>query len=143
MIPYAWELLKTMFEIYCSLSNLKSPGLKVDTGAQGIVLPLRVYKQLFPHLINGEGCPTNTQPEDAKLRAYNGTNIPHHGSISLPCKYKNSKWKINVFYVADTPGLVILGLPSCRSLGLVAMNCVLETNASTCGNQSYKPRNDK
>ena len=43
---------------------------KVDTGAQGNILPLRTYQKMYPKFINSRGEPINTEPSDVKLTAY-------------------------------------------------------------------------
>ena len=105
---------------------------KVDTGAQGNVLPLRTFRQMFPNQLDRNGTPTSTSKSDVKLTAYNGTRIPQYGTLNLQCKYQDGVWINLIFYVADTPGPVIFGLQSCVELGLVQMNC--EVNEQQNGN---------
>lgn len=94
--------------------------LKVDTGSGGNTLPLRTYKQMF-----GE-TPTSQilTPEPAvKLTSYSGDNIPCLGSLTLSIrKPSNPTFTHEKFYVVDVSGPAILGLPSCRKLGVVEIN---------------------
>lgn len=100
---------------------------KVDTGAQGNVLPLRTFKKLYPKYVNSKGLPTNTKYSATTLIAYNGTVIPHHGTISIPCKNLECEdWLSIVFYVAETPGPVLFGCRACRDLGIVKINCAID-----------------
>ena len=96
---------------------------KVDTGAQGNILPLRVYKDIYPKFISPQGKPTHTKPSNAKLTAYNNTPIKQYGTISIPCKYQDSHWRDTTFYITDSSGPVIFGLATCTDLELVTMNC--------------------
>ena len=84
---------------------------KVDTGAQGNILPTRVFDAMkISH--------DKLSDTETVLTAYNGTRIPQRGMIELQCKYKDSGWHGERFYVAETNGPIILGLPSCRTLKL-------------------------
>lgn len=113
---------------YCDRqTNLKG---KVDTGAQGNILPLRTYQALYPGSLDDEGLPTGTQKSTTTLTAYNGAKIRQHGTVQLPCKYQQSEWHEAEFYVAETPGPVIFGLQLCTKLGLVKMNCVIKADNS-------------
>ena len=66
--------------------------VKVDTGAQGNTLPLRMFRRMFPEKLSAEGYPAAGSVTDKAtvLSAYNGTNIPHYGTLELPCKLENS-----------------------------------------------------
>ena len=103
--------------------------VKVDTGAQGNVLPLRIYRQMCPENLDTEGYP---QPRSLKtcstvLTAYNGERIVQYGTMLLPCTHRDAKCDAEL-YVADTPGPAIMGLPSCRALQLVTMHCEISSN---------------
>ena len=61
---------------------------KIDTGAQGNILPLRVLRRMRPDIVEknnnvkyGDVVQPQTQIE---LSAYNGNSIPQLGSIRLP-----------------------------------------------------------
>ena len=100
---------------------------KADTGAMGNILPLRIFKKLYPKHIDQKGAPTNTVKTDVKLMAYNNTSIPQYGTIKFPCKHKDSNWIDTTFHVADTENPVIFGLPTCQSLGMVILNCTVSS----------------
>ena len=104
--------------------------VKVDTGAQGNVLPLRVFSSMFPENMD-YNIPTVSvleQCNKTKLTTYNGTIITHYGTITLNCQKKDRPWSDHVFYVANTPGPIIIGLPSSQSLGLVMLHCTVALN---------------
>ena len=101
---------------------------KVDTGAQGNILPLRIFRQMFPDKLNRDGLPIQgaTTERSTQLIAYNGTRIEQHGSVSLPCQYEQSGWHEEEFFVTSGDGPAIIGLPSCRRLKLVTLHCQIE-----------------
>ena len=57
---------------------------KVDTGAQGNILPIRTYRKMYPNAIMDDGNPTLTQSSSKVLTAYNGSKIPQYGTLNLP-----------------------------------------------------------
>jgi len=108
--------------------------LKVDTGAQGNTLPLRLYRQMFPTLLTSDGLPVPriaAKARNARLTAYNGSAIQCHGVISFPCKYNDSPWIDTTFYVVDVPGSAIIGLPSCERLKVVTLHCSMQSSQAT------------
>ena len=111
-------------------TNLKG---KVDTGAQGNILPLRTFRRMYPGFQDSRGFPTSTKPSSVTLHAYNGTVIQQYGALDLPCCH-NGVWKTTRFYVADSPGPVIFGLQTCKSLGLVQLNCEISTHSHPTSN---------
>ena len=129
MVPTELTRLRTIkIEPYPTrTTNLRG---KVDTGAQSSILPLRTFRNIFPQHVDSKGLPTTTTPSSTKLTAYNGTPIPQYGTIAFPCGYQSS-WSTCEFYIADTPGPVIFGLPTCTALGLVKLNCAVEAETSS------------
>ena len=103
---------------------------KVDTGA-GNVMPLQAFAKLFPNRLMKTGMPTGLRKCNTKLKAYNKTNIPQLSALetTITWKYEETK-EVNkmdtTFYVADTPGPAILGLPSCSRLRTVYLNCSVQ-----------------
>ncbi|XP_014671070.1 PREDICTED: uncharacterized protein K02A2.6-like isoform X3 [Priapulus caudatus] len=133
-------------EIFANLSiTLRNkPGnhtlkVKVDTGAQGNVLPLRTFRRAFPELLDTKGYPRDgtVQQEPTKLYAYNGAAMHQYGCVKVRCQYKDGKWLSTRFYVVDTPGPVILGLQSAVKMRLVEINC--EIRKDTTGPIGHTP----
>lgn len=104
--------------------------IKVDTGAQGNLLPLRIFRRMCPKKcdVNGRPLPNALQPSSTLLTAYNETPIKQHGVLHLQCKYGPSQWHKAAFYVADAGGPAILGLPSIRKLRLVTLHCEIQAS---------------
>ncbi|KAL9964120.1 hypothetical protein ACROYT_G027704 [Oculina patagonica] len=106
-------------------TTLKS---KLDTGAQGNILPMRIYREMFPHQIERDGKvkPNALSPSNVVLTAYGGSRINHHVIVSIPCSYGDENSTAS-FYVTDTPGPAILGLPTSTDLNLLKFNCTIKT----------------
>ena len=95
------------------------------------MMPLRDFAKLFPNQLTKTGMPTGLRKCNTKLRAYNGTNIPQLGALDTPITWKDEETKeVNkmdtTFYITDTPGPAILGLPSCSRLKIVNLNCSVQ-----------------
>ena len=58
------------------------------------------------------------------LTAYNGQLFRQYGTTRLKCAHETTTCDTE-FFVADTPGTVILELPTCRKLKLVTLNCAV------------------
>ena len=108
--------------------------VKLDTGAQGNVLPVRIFRRMFPNKLDPQGFPlpgATDRRRQVNLTAYNGTRIPYHGSLTLCCRSQHSDWNMCIFHVAESPGPAVLGLPSCRELRLVTLHCSVELDQQT------------
>ena len=103
---------------------------KVDTGAGGNVMPLCTFAKLFPRCINTDGSPRGLKSSTTHLTAYNGSKIPQFGTLDTAIDWTSKGKDIanclrTRWYIADTPGPAILGLPSCAKLGIVELNCAV------------------
>ena len=103
---------------------------KVDTGAGGNVMPLRAFAKLFPRCINADGSPRGLKSSTTRLTAYNGSRIPQFGTLDTAIDWTPKGQKVanrlhTRWFIADTPGPAILGLPSCAKLGIVELNCAV------------------
>lgn len=106
---------------------------KVDTGAQGNLLPMRTYEKI----LKVATLPTRTS--SMRLSTYSGEKIPHIGTVTLDCRKESTSDLTPIeFYVTNSPGPVIFGLPTCVKLGLVTMNCSIMKNADGIEDLSLK-----
>ena len=103
---------------------------KVDNSAGGNVMPLHAFAKLFPRHINANGSPRGLKSSTTCLTAYNRSKIPQFGTLNTAIDWTpkgkdvaNCLW--TRWYVADTQGPAILGLPSCAKLGIVELNCAV------------------
>ena len=101
---------------------------KLDTGAQGNILPMRLYREMFPHQVdnNGKLKPKALLSSNVVLTAYGGSQIKHHGIVTIPCTYGKES-TLTPFYVTDIPGPAIIGLPTSTALNLLQFNCAIQT----------------
>ena len=111
-------------------SQLVTLKCKVDTGAGGNVMPLCTFTKLFPRCINADGSPRGLKSSTTCLTAYNGSKIPQFGTLDTAIDWTPKGQKVanhlqTQWYIADTPGPAILGLPSCAKLGIVELNCAV------------------
>ena len=91
--------------------------LKVDSGAEGNTIPIRVIKTMYPKTWRNI-----LQPTNSKLTAYNGTTIQCAGSLDIVCHYSDQEWSTHKFYAVETPGAGVLGWPSINSLRVLSIN---------------------
>ena len=107
--------------------------VKVDTGAQGNTLPLRMFRKLYPEKIDKRGIPKPDVGKDRRttLTAYGGRTLPHYGSVTLPCRYKDKEWEPTKFFITDVDGPAILGMPSSVKFKLVTLHCEVKMDIKT------------
>ena len=125
-------------EVYANINikidnNNKIPAslkVKVDTGAEGNILPLRIFQQMYPRKIDARGIPKtdSIEQKNTTLIAYNGSVIKQFGSIMIPCSYADSPWHQEEFYITDVSGPAILGLQGSTKLKLVTLHCPIQTS---------------
>ena len=85
-----------------------------------------VFRHLYPDCIDKTGHPTGLNASNIRLTAYNGTWVPLFGSLHGPIIWQPGSSNAQPhWYVADTPGPAILGLPSCERLEVVKMTCAV------------------
>lgn len=105
--------------------------VKVDTGAQGNTLPLRVFRRMCPKLLNPSGYPKPdaVRSSTTRLTAYNNTSIRHYGLIRLRCSH-SGKSSVADFYIVECGGPAILGLLSSLDMNLVSVHCAITAKPS-------------
>ena len=117
-------------EVNLAQSNNRKSTLraKLDTGAQGNILPMRLYREMYPHQVdnNGKLKPNALLSSNVVLTTYEGLQIKHHGIVTIPCTYGKES-TLAPFYVSDIPGPVIIGLPTSTDLNLLQFNCAIQT----------------
>ena len=84
-------------EIFANIDCVDSDGdkhkikMKVDTRANGNIIPFRIYKKIYPRYVSSKmGKPTAIRREITTRWAVNGTKIPQYGSVILKIKHKDS-----------------------------------------------------
>ena len=107
--------------------------VKIDSRSGGNILLPCLFQQLHPKQTSPDGLPIGLDPKWTKLTTYNGFLIPLYRILHCPIVWQpntpgaqpcmiHSYW-----YIADTPGPALLGLPACKKLAVVQVNCALGT----------------
>ena len=108
-------------EIECKTSptgKMTKQTFKVDTGADGNLMPITMFTKLFPKIsLDALG---KTIESGVTLYAYNNTPIKQFGTCSVMLKFKG-KSGVCKFYVVEH-NTVILGITDSERLGLVRVN---------------------
>ena len=91
---------------------------KIDTSTGGNVMPLCAFSKLFLRCVTTDGTPTGLRPTRTCLTPYNGSTIKQYGMLEIAIGWKPEGKNImnrlhTQWYIADTPGPAILGLPLC------------------------------
>ena len=100
--------------------TVKEEKLKIDTGAEANLMPLKIYQSLYPEYLQENGMPMKRYIEKspAVLEAYGGSVINQIGRVHLPCEYNGKKFTCP-FYLSNVDGPILLGYPTGESLGIV------------------------
>ena len=109
---------------------------KVDTGAQANILPLRIYRSMFPENIREDNTPITgaLDPTSVTLTAYGGSKLRQYGTCMIPCEYNKVK-NTTTFYVTDANGPAIIGLPTSTKMKLITLNCAVEAKTPIQGKE--------
>ena len=98
----------------------------IDTGAEGNVIPVDIYKRLCPQSsYSPESAPLGLTPSNTTITAIGGHTIPHYGVCELTLSHYGHT-KSYAFHVVNTVGPIILGLPTCRDMKLVTQPWYLQ-----------------
>ena len=124
-----------------SSKGTTSVHVKIDTGSGGNILPLHLFQQLHLKQTSPDGLPIGLDPIWTKLTTYNGSLIPLYGILHGPIFWQPNTpgaqpcMTHSYWYIADTPGPALLGLPACKKFAVVQVNCAVGT---TQPNRSLK-----
>ena len=89
---------------------------KLDTVAEGNVIPLTTYKTMSPHCnVTHDGIPTNLHPSNMRITAYGGHTVTQYGTCKLQVTHRNES-VMSTFHAVNSNGPTIIGLPTCRAL---------------------------
>ena len=120
---------------------------KIDTGAEGNVIPLATYKHVSPYSdLNQDGIPTDLNPSNMRVTAYGGHTVMQYGTGKLSLTHRGTS-ELSTFHVVKSGGPAIIGLPTCRTLKLVTLNYSIDVGMSaeqqtetTAPISAYTPR---
>ena len=145
MHPTQWGIHTVHLPASVSKKGMASLQVKVDTVANRNVLPLHLFRHIYPNCTDKTGHPTGLNVSNSKLTAYNGTQIPHFGSFHGPIIWQPGSPSVqpcqinSCWYVADTLGPAILRLPSCGRLEVVNINCAVKVIQDISCMPSFTP----
>ena len=73
---------------------------KLDTGAQANILPIRIYRRMYPQNLKADGFPKlgTLNRAHTVLTAYGGTRIKQYGTCNIQCEYKGQQTTATFFY---------------------------------------------
>ena len=102
--------------------------VKVDDGAEANLLPLRSFRSMFPHTLDGDGYPLEgfLSNSRTRLECYNDGKLVNHGSITIKLKhYSNDSYQYHQFFIVETPACreIIIGHLASVRLGLIKVMC--------------------
>ena len=115
------------------VANLRG---KVDTGEQGNILPIRLFRQMFPERVDKTGRPRDgmLKLSSVILKAHGGTNIPHLGECVIDCCLKD-RWCDARFFITGTTGPALFDLPLIKGLNLLDTQKDIDNVTSTSAKQ--------
>ena len=106
--------------------------VKIDTRSGGNILPLCLFQQLHPKQTSPDGLPIGLDPIQTKLPTYNGSLIPLYRILQGP-SFGNQKllepnhaWSMHTGTL-QTHLVLNLGLPACKKLAVLQVNCAVGT----------------
>ena len=92
------SVLTANFKMSAGQSNIVVP-YKIDTGRDGNIKPLYMYKKLFPCITNKQLAATK---KNVILKMYNKTKITQLGMCTVIIEHNNNKAKCRFFVVPRT-----------------------------------------
>ena len=114
--------------------------MKIDTGAEVNVMPLRVFNQVNDR--SKESILT-LKSTSTKLTGYGGNKIPVCGVCLANCSFQGKILHTD-FYVIETDSRSVLGLDSCKKLDLIQVMCAVHKKpAKIAGTESSKLQEQK
>ena len=122
---------QALLQLQVDSGHVTAPLLcKIDTGTEGNVIPVDIYKRLCPKSsYSPEATPlglTPPPPPSTTITAFGGHTIPHYGICELTLSHHGHS-KPCAFHVVNTVGLTILSFPTCRDMKLVSLNYGITT----------------
>ena len=118
------DLTKAYVEVRRDERTIMKLRSKVDSGAEGNTLPLRMFRGMYPGHLTKDGVPKpqSVHNSSARLFAYNETPVMHFGSVRLPCRFNNSTWLYATFYIVESRGPAIIGCDTGLELKLLTLH---------------------
>ncbi len=102
---------------------------KLDTAAQGNILPIRLYRQMYPQHVMSDGLPKSGSLQCSKtvLTVYGAARLWQYRTCKIPCEFKG-KHSEALFYVTEAEGPAIIGLPTLLELDMIILDTVKKSD---------------
>ena len=108
--------------VMLDLSHSRKPlRCKIDTGADTNILPVAHFKGFLSNGKSQENFVSKLKPSKVHIVAYGGSTVRHYGTCEVKINHRG-RTEYTTAHVTDTTGPVIIGLPTCRRLGLVTLH---------------------
>ena len=100
---------------------------------------MRTIRRMYPELLDESGVPSKRHWRHLPtiLTTYNPAAMTHHSTIVIPCAY-GKRQRDTEFYIVETPGPVILGLPTSRDLNIDSLNCAVAKSVTINSTDDFK-----
>ena len=108
---------------------------KIDSGAEVNVMPLHIFKHLFPDKQDKHGRSLRLHKPKVGLSAYGGTKVKQYGCFTLRCTHTDIALDIE-FHVTQDSGSTMLGLQASMDLRLISLNCEQKSACYDCHDTS-------
>ena len=92
---------------------------KGDTGSDGNIMPLHIYKKLFPEITNEQLAATKSK--NILLKMHNKITITQLGTCTVEVEHTNNRKKCR-FFVGPSNGQALLGMPDTDVLNIIKIN---------------------
>jgi hypothetical protein len=96
--------------------------MKLDTGAEVNVIPIKTYKTLASSTRIPLRKPT------LNLIAYNGKPVPVKAVCELQCKHRGEEYDLE-FYITESPSEPVLSIAACKRLNLIKFTQELQVKS--------------
>ena len=112
------SILTTNLEMSAGQSNIMVPYI-IDTGSDGNIMPLHMYKKLFPNITDEQLAAAKNKND--LLKTYIKTTITQLGTCTIIVEHKNNKKKCR-FFVVPRNRQALLGMPDTDVLNIIEID---------------------
>ena len=110
--------------------NRKLLRCKLDTDTDTNILPVAHFKGFLGNGKSQVNFVSKLKPSKVRIVAYGGSTVHHYGMCEVKINHRG-RMEYTTAHVTDTTGPVIIGLPTCRRLGLVRYTTRYQNRQST------------
>ena len=126
------SIITTNLKTLVGKNSINMP-YKIDKGSNSNIMPVHVFKKLFPDVTNDQLVATVNK--HIMLKMYNKSKITQLGTCKIVIEHKNNK-KTCQFFVVSSNGQALLGMPDRDALNIININ-IDTINAEVAKNKGY------